>query len=48
VKVTWSADGSDPEVHRIQFSIVEGPRLRVREVSFVATRHSPGGGCPTW
>ena len=34
VKVTWSADGSDPEVHRIRFTIVEGPRLRVREVSF--------------
>ncbi len=34
VKVTWSADGSAPEVHRIQFNIVEGPRLRVREVNF--------------
>ena len=43
VRVTWSADGSDPEVQRIRFTIVEGPRLRVREVSFAGNKAFSGG-----
>lgn len=34
VKVTWTGDGSHPEIHRIQFRIHEGPHLKVRGVDF--------------
>ena len=49
VKVTWRADGSDPEVHRIRFIIDEGPQPEGArgELSW-ATRRSPGAGWPTW
>jgi outer membrane protein insertion porin family len=42
-RVTWRADSSAPDVHRLNFSVVEGPSLKVREVAFEGARaFAPG------
>jgi outer membrane protein insertion porin family len=41
VRVTWRAESLSPEVHRIVFSIVEGPSLKIRGVSFVGNHAFP-------
>jgi outer membrane protein insertion porin family len=38
VKVTWRADSSAADIHRIVFFIHEGPSLKVREVAFQGNR----------
>ena len=37
-RVTWRADSSSPDVHRITFVVHEGPSLKVREVSFAGNQ----------
>ena len=41
VKVTWRADPSASDVHRIVFSIREGPSLKVRDVAFGGNQAFP-------
>ncbi len=38
VKVTWRADSGQPDLHRIVFSIHEGPSLKVKDVAFLGNQ----------
>lgn len=41
VKVTWKADSSGADMHRLMFTIDEGPSLKVREVAIEGARSFP-------